>query len=163
MSHGCGNPSCPTHGDSPQAKALRQAKQELVSSEETMNFIRILAGNVHQSILETAYAQGQPELPTDQSMLRSVLTGNYDSDPVVQGILKGLTVALAGGHEPTKVFATSCSEVREEPFLVERLAKAAEERDGARQPGVQRKFIPGLGEIFSFQSPEDLLAFLKGR
>jgi hypothetical protein len=134
--------------------------QELVTNEEVMNFVRVLAGNIHQQIMQTAYEQGQPEHPTDRMQIHAVLSGSYDSDPVIQGVLKGLTVCLAGAHEPTKTFVTSCSQTKE-PFLIERLNKAAADRNRDEiRGGVHRTHIPGLGDVLSFDSPEDLLAFL---
>jgi hypothetical protein len=149
VSENCGNPSCPIHGSTPEANALRQAKQEIVTNEELMDVIRLLAANATQEIISTA---GFPTSADDLLRMRMILGGSYDRDMIVQGIIKGLAVLMTGGHEPTKVFVTKNSEVKETPFVIERLTQAREQRDGIRRtpsPYAAQEFA-SLDELFSF-------------
>lgn len=93
-----------------------------------MSFLRVVAANTADSIEEEAQKQGQPPNIVHSLMVQSVLMGEYDSDPILQGLIRGVAVVLRSGNEPLKTFVTKMAEVREGPHLVERLIKIAEEK-----------------------------------
>jgi hypothetical protein len=154
MSEGCGNPNCPTHGNSPKSIALRQAKAEILSNEEFMDLIRTLAANAHQSVQHSVAKMTGYLDPDATVVMTRILSQQYDGDAVVQGLIDGFAVLMAGSHEPTKIMLTECSKVKEEPFLIERLTAAQVEEEMQQMQGHPR--------VMMFTGVEDLMRFLKG-
>lgn len=147
----CTDKDCPIHGHSPKAIALRAALQEIKTNEELMNVVRILSANVHETINYQAMKQGDPPYPQAELMMRSILMGNYDSDPIIDGMCRALTLLLAKSHEPTKIFVTECSKIGA-PYAVERLM--------GQEPGDTRTPVQ-VGNALIFTSQEQLREFLE--
>lgn len=123
MSQNCGDPTCPVHGTDPEAIALRQAVQEIKTNEEMMSLVRILASNALQAAVTAIDRYRGFSDPADILHVMQVLNGEADQDASVQGIITGFAVLMIRGHEPTKVLVTSLSEVKEPPYLSDRLTK----------------------------------------
>jgi hypothetical protein len=142
MTHECNNPDCPIHGTSPQAVADRKLRQHLVTNEEVMNALRVIAANVHSNILANA---GIQEGFMEEQIQMGILKGAMDDDPVVQGIMQGMIVLLRD-HYPTQQFVGLCAAVPPEQSLF----KVKLGREINDMPGIQVHMIRGFDELFEF-------------
>lgn len=152
MSKNCGNPDCQVHGNDPETKARIQAVTEIKVNEELMSLIRTLAANAHNhmALLRGGFVDFEAK-----TYMNAILCGNQDEDPAVQGIIMGFAVAMAAGHEPTKYLVTKCSDIKEAPYLTERVEQASREAHPERyRRGTKNE--EGWQEI----SLEDLFAML---
>jgi hypothetical protein len=122
MTEECNNPHCPIHGNDPRAVRDRDSKRHIVTNNELMSAIRILAVNAHSHIL---HAAGVQEGMFERDIQLNILQGDLDTDPVVKGLVAGLVVLLRD-HYPTQQFVGLCSSVTaEESILVKRVGEAA--------------------------------------
>jgi hypothetical protein len=142
MTHECNNPDCPVHGNSPQAIADRKLRQHLVTNEEVMNVMRVIAANVHSNILANA---GIQEGFMEEQIQMGILKGAMDDDPVVQGIMQGMIVLLRD-HYPTQQLVGLCAAVPPEQSLF----KVKLGRDINDMPGLNVHVIRGFDELFEF-------------
>lgn len=151
MSKGCGNPYCPSHGETAEAKALKDAKSRIAACEELMGVIRILAANSDDAI---ARKVKEHEALFLTRQIR-IIKGDYDSHPMVQGIMNGFAVLLIQ-HPETQSYFNLLRQVPEDKGF---MAKARAE---AQQ--IQAELAGDPFADFSFQvgSIEELMAFLKG-
>lgn len=150
MSENCGNPNCPSHGNSPRAKADRELEGRVKANHELMGILRILAGNVHERIAEDA---GQAQNPLTTMMQKKILMGDYDRDAIVQGLIAGFVVLLRE-HRPTQQFAGLCADVPEKDNYLENI------REGARRKATEGHMSGPLGGMM-FGNTDELIAFLK--
>ncbi len=81
----CVNPNCDEHG-----KKGRSVRQRLETNRQFLDFVRILAVNVHASLLAS---QGLP-LGLMQDLGEEILAGNADTDLIVRGLKGGLQKML---------------------------------------------------------------------
>lgn len=142
MSRECNNPDCPVHGTSPQAVADRKLRQHIVTNEEVMNVIRVVAANVHSNILAEA---GVPEGAMEEIIQMNILKGAQDDDPVVQGIMQGMIVLLRD-HYPTQQFVGLCAAVPPEQSLF----KIKLGRNINDIPVMGYRVINGIDELIEF-------------
>ena len=139
MSHECINPDCPIHGNSPEAVRDRKNRQMLITNDEAMNAIRVIAANIHGNILENA---GIEEGPFEMHVQMEILKGNADGDPVVEGLMRGMVVLLRD-HYPSQQWVGLCAGVPEnESIFKKKLGKDIHEIDGPI------KVISSIDELF---------------
>jgi hypothetical protein len=143
MTKKCSNPECPVHGDTPEAIRDRNFRQLLVTNHEAMMAVRVMAANVHSSILDGGDI---PEGPMERFYQAEIIRGNKDDDYVVQGLLAGMIVLLRD-HYPTQQMVGLCAAIPESESIFTKLL----EEDTNQEP-------PG----FDVVTLEEFLAMLAG-
>jgi hypothetical protein len=133
---------------------------EIKSNEELMSFVRAIAVNVYENINFEGQRHHIPPSPLMDTVSVQILKGNYDGDPVVSGIVRGLSVMVASSHEPTKIMITECSKVKEAPYVVERIARARDDERKPQHAGPQLHKLDDETAVLSFGSVEELFEFL---
>lgn len=120
MSENCGNPNCPHHGETEIAVKLRTAMQDIKTNEQLMSAMRIIGGNAND-----AMAQEMRSLE-GLAFSAQILKGEADQDPIMVGMVRGLSVLLAHDFAPAKVFLEECRKI-EGPVVVDLLVEKARE------------------------------------
>lgn len=150
MSASCDNPNCPIHGTKEKQDLFNSLKAEIVTNNELMDIIRVIAVNVDAAIA----AKVGFDL-SDEEIVRAhtnILMGDSDSSPAVQGAINGF-ISLMKSHQATKQFAVACREVPEDQGFLTSLRE--------KHQAATDKF-PALS-VVSFNSTEEFFNYLLRR
>lgn len=146
MSENCGNPNCPQHGSTEEAKLNRETRARILTNGDLMDIIRTIAVNAEtEMIRKMGINMNDPIFKLAQMQM---LQGNSDDHPTVQGVINGF-VTLLKTHRPTQEFYAATQQVPESEFFMTKQRQAARER-AAQAPQAPREGLTML----------DLLALL---
>lgn len=155
MSANCGNPDCPHHGDSPRAKATRSTRQAVVTNEELMTLIRVIASNVEVQLEAKLQQNLGVRTPNFLSRQFEVILGQRDREMVVQGVIDGFCAILMD-HAPMSRLVSDCANIEPKDSYLEKVrVKSLREANEDLQ-----KAFPGAPEI-KFDSLEEILQHMK--
>ena len=156
MSHDCGNPDCPSHGNSQRAIDVRRARQAVITNPELMTLVRTIASNVHVALSLELAKRGLPMRPNFLKDQFNIVFGDKDSDAVVQGVVDGLST-LHIDYEPIQQLAATCASLPEDKQYLQFILRQTEKDTNEDL----QKIFPGAPPV-KFHSLEEMRKFMKG-